>query len=464
MGARLRSETGTALATALAALAVVGVLTASFAAASVRLSDTSNASRDDKRALAAADAGLEAAISRINSMPEQVGVKCFTTAFVDPVDGVCPTQGPENLGNGASFSYHVTPVLDEGAICAGVPLTNAPTAGGDNTISHRCVTATGVAYGQTRRVQARVASYQGAPIMPVRGVLGLQYVSMGNNASIEGYIGSNGQVTLGTNATVSVLELAERAPNPIIGNGASIGTLKRRDFAQGDFVVAPIEFGNSATVNDNARITNGLDTKSGSVTYDAATRALSINGSLTLGGSTYNFCRITMDQGAQLNLAPGAMVRMYVDSPDRDGGNCVPSGMTASQARQAGYGSMSLGNNATFNNTGHADSLQFYVYGWHSTPMNSISFNNSAVLKALVYAPRSVIVLNNTSNNTANEQLRGGLVAGAIDVRNNTRFRWDESLEEVRADTVAHWVRTAWSECQRRATSATDPGSGCATG
>jgi Tfp pilus assembly protein PilX len=457
MLARLRCERGIALATALAALAVTGVLSASFAAAAVRLSGTSDGSRDDKRALAAADAGLEAAVARLNATPTQVQNKCFTTAFVDPVGGVCPAQGPEEMGNGANFTYRVTPVLTTDGVCAGVPLTNASVAtGGVNTVAQRCVTSVGVANGRTRRVQARVASYEGAPVFPKPGILGLNSVAAGNNVNIGGYIGTNGQVTLGTNAAVQTVELGPGAPNPIIGGGATIQQVYHRSQAEGNFVLAPIDFGNSASTNNNLRISSGLDTNSGPLSYTHATRDLSVGGSLTLGGGTYNFCRLTMNNNTQINVAAGARIRIFIDSPDRPGSGCIPAGMTAAQARAAGYGSMSLGNAAVFSNTNREDSLQIYIYGWNDGTQ-TIQFNNTAVLKAAIYAPQTTIVFNNSA------QLYGGIVAGGIDFRNGGTFTWGAALSELRGDMVAHYVRTAWTECRRQPTVATDPRSGCSS-
>ena len=86
----------------------------------MRLSDTSTASRDAKRALAAADAGLEAAMFRMNVLGLQSTSKCFTTAAVDPATGTDPETGgtpsagecagvADDLGNNSSYTYYVTP-------------------------------------------------------------------------------------------------------------------------------------------------------------------------------------------------------------------------------------------------------------------------------------------------------------------------------------------------------------------
>ena len=89
----LREQTGIALPSALGVLVVVGVLSSATFAVSTRLSDTSTASRDAKRALASADAGLEAAMFRMNEVGLQSESKCFTNAAIDPGTGTDPETG-----------------------------------------------------------------------------------------------------------------------------------------------------------------------------------------------------------------------------------------------------------------------------------------------------------------------------------------------------------------------------------
>ena len=126
----LREQTGVALPAALGVLVVVGVLSSATFAVSSRLNDTSTADRDAKRALQAADAGLEAAMFRMNDIGLQSETKCFTTSAVDPGTGTDPYTGgtpatsecagvKEDFGNNSSYTYYVTPALSDGAKCGG---------------------------------------------------------------------------------------------------------------------------------------------------------------------------------------------------------------------------------------------------------------------------------------------------------------------------------------------------------
>lgn len=453
---RLRDERGNALVTAIGVLTVTSVLTASVFAVSTRLSDSSNRSRDAKRALSAADAGLEAAIYRINKQNVQTTAKCFTNELVDAVAGEC-TGWTEDIGNGASYTYYVTPALADADTCAGLPVDDS-VINGVQTIMQRCITSVGSANGQTRRVQARVASYIGAPIFPEDGIVGLQKVKVKNSAGVNGYLGSNGSIELGNNSSTNTVVLGPSAPNPTFGNGSSSGEVLRRSSSEGNYVLAPIDFGDSATDNDNDRIPEGDDFSAGSVSYSATQRVLTMgnNAVLTLGGGTYNFCKLTMGNNAQITIAVGAKVRIFLDSPDRAGSDCTPAGMDGEDAREAGYGTITMGQNANWNNTQDAINLQMYVYGWDDGS-HEVDFNNSNVMNAAIYAPQSELIWNNSGTVT------GGVAAREVEFKNTAVFTWSASLASLRARTVSIYYRTAWKECRRAPTTATDPESGCTT-
>jgi hypothetical protein len=471
-----RDQTGIAMPAALGVLVVIGVLSASLFAVSLRLNDTSTASRDAKRALAAADAGLEAAMFRMNEIGLQSTSKCFTTAAVDPATGTDPETGTtpaagecagvsESLGNGSTYAYYVTPELVDGDVCAGLPVHHADPDGAV-TVSQRCVTSIGEVNGERRRIQARVASYIGTQLFPVGGILAINGMKVKNTAIVYGVLGSNGQIELGNNSYVGGgIKLGTAStPPPILGSGSTLGgPVTYRSEAQGAFVLAPVDMGNTATLNDNSRISSGLDTGS-NVTYtNTATvpRTLSIanNGSLTLGGGTYNFCKVTLGNNAYISVAAGAKIRFFLDSPDREGSGCIPSGQTAAQARSNGYGGMVLGQGANFNNPGEAISLQMYMYGY-SDGTHKVEFNNSLAVNAAIYAPSSELVWKNTAG------INGAIAASVVEFKNSATFEWaggsgQFDLSELRADTVSVYYRMAWAECRKARTTSTDPESGC---
>ena len=483
---RLREQTGVALPAALGVLAVVGVLSTATFAVSTRLNDTSTASRDAKRALAAADSGLEAAMFRMNEIGLQSPSQCFTTAAVAPATGTDPEIGgtpaagecaaaQDDLGNNASYTYYVTPALGDGDVCAGLPVyLNDPS--GEVTVTQRCVTSIGEAGGERRRIQARVASYIGTQLFPVGGILAINGITVKNTAIVNGVLGSNGQIELGNNSYIGggIKLGTSSTPPPILGSGSTLGgPVTYRSEAEGAFVLAPVDMGNTATVNDNDRIATGQDSGS-KVTYTNtanAPRTLSIanNGSLTLGGGTYNFCKVTLGNNAFITIAAGAKIRFFLDSPDRltagTTDDCIPDNYTgtasqkAATARANGYGGMVLGQGSNFNNPGHAINFQIYMYGY-TDGSHSVEFNNSQAVNAAIYAPSSELIWNNTAGIT------GAVAASKVEFKNSATFSWaggagQFDLSELRTDTVSVYYRMAWTECRQRRTTTSDPESGC---
>jgi hypothetical protein len=474
----LRDQTGVALPAALGVLVVVGTLSAGTFAVSNRLNDTSTASRDAKRALQAADAGLEAAMFRMNELGLQSVSKCFTTSAVDPGTGTDPEVGgtpasgecagvEDDLGNDSDYIYYVTPALDDGDTCAGLPVHHTDPSG-EVTVTQRCVTSIGEVNGERRRIQARIASYIGTQLFPVGGILAINGIKVKNSAIVSGVLGSNGQIELGNNSSVAGgIKLGEQnSPLPILGQGSTVGgnpPVTYRNEAEGAYVLAPVDMGNTATVNDNNRIVTGQDTGS-HVTYTnttAAPRTLTIanNGSLTLGGGTYNFCKVTLGNNAYITIAAGAKIRFFLDSPDRSGSGCIPSGQTAAQARANGYGGMFLGEGSNFNNPGHAINFQIYMYGY-ADGSHKVDFFNSQAMNAAIYAPSSELVWNNSAGIT------GAVSASKVEFKNTASFAWaggsgQFDLSELRTDTVSVYYRMAWTECRRIRTTTSDPESGC---
>jgi len=471
-----REQAGIALPAALGVLVVVGLLSSSVFAVSLRVNDTSTASRDAKRALAAADAGLEAAMFRMNVLGLQSTSKCFTTEAVDPASGTDPETGgtpadgecagvEDDLGNGSDYMYYVTPALQDGDVCAGLPVHHTDSEG-EVTVTQRCVTSIGEVNGERRRVQARVASYIGTQLFPVGGILAINGIKVKNTAIVNGVLGSNGPIELGNNSVISSgIELGTAStPPPILGSGSSLGgPVTYRSEADGAFVLAPVDMGNTATVNDNGRIASGQDSGN-NVTYTntgQSPRTLDVgnNGSLTLGGGTYNFCKVELGNNAYITIAVGAKIRFFLDSPDRAGSGCIPSGQTAAQARSNGYGGMVLGQGSNFNNPGHAINFQIYMYGY-ANGTHTVEFNNTSAMNAAIYAPTSNLIWVNTAGIT------GGVAASTVDFKNSATFAWAGdsagfSLSDLRTDTVSVYYRMAWTECQRHRTATSDPESGC---
>lgn len=451
----IRREDGVAMVVAIGVLSVLLILTATVLGASTMLGTQTSRETLNKRAFEAAEAGLQATVYRLNMLAPNSD-RCIGGASetVQAPTGSACSAYTESLGNGASFTSWTTAELSVGGTCAGSQV------GSTTSIAERCVTAAGTVNGVTRRVQARVASYATAPPFPIAGVVGLSSVTITNNAHVVGGTGSNGLVTINNNGSASSVTLGPSAPNPSVGNNGISGPITRRTVSQGPLALAPVDPGNSATVNDNGRITNAFanprvspfDSVSGGVTWNASARTLTLNNnaSVTLGGGIYNFCSLYLNNNSTITLAPGARTAIYIDSPQRSGSGCGSS-----------TGTFYMDNNSSFINnsppvagSGFAHdptALQLYIVGKTNS---SVILRNNAAFYGTVYAPSSSLYLRN------NAQTWGAFSANVIDIENNGTVTADPNATNIRTSGGGVFFRTAWRECSPT-TATSDPSAGC---
>jgi Tfp pilus assembly protein FimT len=405
-------------------------------AAATQLAGNSNHDVNSKQALEAAEAGLRTATYRLSMLQPADGM-CVTGVVVSPTGGWCGPDGPEALGNGGTFTFWTSSALALGT-CAGLALQN------QIALSQRCVTAIGTVNGVSRRLQTRLAAFVATPLYPLPGVIGLQSVTVAPNAHLTASVGTDGTISFGNNASASATLLGPAAtltPNV----NASPGPVTTRTAAQGPYVLANVNPGNSAAVNDNGRISSGLDV-SVKTTYTPSTRALSLGngGAITLGGGLYNFCSLTAANNTTIALAAGVKAQIFIDSPDDPNSGCP-----------AGSGTLTMSNGASFvNSSQDPTALQIYVYGSNSNT-NVVTLANNTAFYGSVYAPHSTIQLSNTAN------FYGAVAGNVVSINNVTNVFWDARAGTLQASTMALYYRTAWHECPLQPTSPSDPGSGC---
>ena len=167
---RLRAENGFALPLALSILATTGVLLAATVGFAVH--NTDRAIRDGKssRALAAADAGVEAAVYRMNKaiiggqVQGLLGVPAATVAELRCVsisagqltittgsNGWCPQSGTETIDGPATAGASWSQSQFSYSFSTGIRIGTNP-----NELIQRRVISTGTSGGVTKRVMATV--------------------------------------------------------------------------------------------------------------------------------------------------------------------------------------------------------------------------------------------------------------------------------------------------------------------
>jgi hypothetical protein len=439
----LAPERGIALPAVLLLLFAVATLGAAVVAASV--SGTSQAARDRgvKRSVAAADAGLSTAVYRLNKLAPKAlfcAVVGATGLETEPVqaDGWCRTE-TEQLDSGVTYSYRVSAALDV-------------TVNGQSLLQRKIV-ATGTANGAKRRAMAVVGSLTGRTLFGGYAVITLSDLTMPNSTRIDGNVGSNGNVSLTNTGTL--------CGNLTYGPGKTFSTENSGALCPGyvsgaatqPFVLNPVDQGNAATANDNGRIgLSGPDVvlDSPQTVWNSAARTLSLNNSstLTLTGNVYSFCKLDINNNAQLIVAPRAPtappLKIYIDAPQ----NCPGV---------AGAGTVTLRNGSSISNLNtNPTTLELFVVG-SSTTATSVNFENNfqEQIPMIIYAPQSTVLLQNHTS------IIGAIAAKAVTLQNNTGVIYNGLIDNLTVDGLLPlFRRQTWLECATRQPGSA-PDSGC---
>ena len=461
MSALIRREDGIALASAMLTLMVVTVVTGVVAATAIQASGTSNQTRNSARALAAANAGLQAATFRLSAIGA-ASTSCFTNQDAGaPTGGVCPGQ-TDSLGNGESYTYYVSPVLSQSSSCAGL-WVNGPSS---QPVDQRCVVSIGTANGVSRRLQQRIVAYQpassgggggggsyntGNSEFPFAGIFafGSGGVTAGGTFSLNGFMGSNGPVSLPTGATVRWgvwYYMTQTVTGCVSPNCSTIGLPFPIPLI---FVTPDSIYASTATSNANSSISWPAG-----VTYNSAKRTVTETGPNTTVGSAsnpvvlpsgnYNFCELDFNGDTYLSIAAGARVNIYIDSPWRTGSGCTGS-----------TGNVNVTGNLHFINpnrdpTALTLAVRGDPTGAHTSTVNINNVPSGSQLWALISAPYSDFT-------TSTLNVGGAIVVKSFTSTNAVNFTGTVTPPST---TTEAYYPAGFHECPATP-SGSDPNSGC---
>jgi type II secretory pathway pseudopilin PulG len=474
MSFRLRDEHGVALPVATWMLVIVSLLVAGAFTVSSRLSDSTVDDRAQKRALAAAEAGLQTAVQRLNQIrtPAVPSTHCLTTQAILPTAGECPAAPWEDLGNNSSFTYYVTPHLGTTGTCMTLPtVTVNPT--------DRCVTAVGTASGITRRLQVRVVEQQGSIGYTQIGVVGDELVETWNSDELHSDVGSNQEVDFGNStklfadSSLGVEGGVTLAPGATPGyhGGASVTIPGGVDTVAAPFELPQVDFETVENNNNNAVLP--------ATRYNSTTRRFRVDsGTYTFPPGTYHFCRLYLGNSVNLQFSSSALTQIYIDSPARTDSVCNNAG-----ADVIHDGTFNADNSVTVNEVGgHEEFLEIYMYGtgredtrprysettgsgWNcdwvastakpSECTSDFMLDNSVKFWGTVYAPNSTVQAHNSV------EWYGAVAANKIRFFNSIKFWLTDAVKNKPSGTQGASVRRGWSECNPTPTVGTDPESGC---
>jgi Tfp pilus assembly protein PilX len=446
----LIDERGIALPVALAVLvAVLGLATVAARSAIVATHQSSR-DRSAKSAIEAAQSGLRAATHELNML--QPGLSnCVSkdgsgnlSAVSVPASGWCAPES-ETLGDGASYTVQVS---------GGTHLTVNGQA-----IDERKVVATGTANGVSRRATYTIDAATGSALFPKGyAMVAKDTVQFKNNATIDGGIGSNGDIIFKNNSAVCGPVTYGPGGSFTSGNGFSqCSGASPPAAASQPFPLQPVDMTGPNASNNNVYITRAVtadpttpkDTCSNcnQITWNSSTRVLTMGGNsvLTLTGDVYSLCSITLTGSAQLQIAARTTpMIMYIDTPESCGGG-------------AGMGSATF--DGTFVNV-NSDASTFVLQVAGSTNVaTTVGIADSSASKSspmAIYAPNSTVDFKN------NLTWKGALVAKTIKMKNNADITYDSSIEVLLSGSATRLYESqGYKECATDPSSSTDPTSAC---
>jgi hypothetical protein len=413
-----RSERGMAVPTALMALV------ASFALASVAVMSTVNVQRgterdhDSKEAIAAADAGANIALLRLNRYLPSLSTAhpCIGPdgEYQTPTGGWCPATATEAVG-GATYSYAVSAYAG-----TGTPL-NIVSVGSSGTVK--------------RRVNVALSTTNGKGVFADERMVGQDKIEVNGNIKIEADIGTNGSIVKsGSSGTICGDErhgIGQTAPTP------SCSGVKYEENRELPAIVPPA---NIATENANCMLsqscTSGpyagkVDTYTKKNPWTEASRVIDVegNGTLTMNGNDYFVCQLNVGPGT-LYMSAQARVRIFIDTPQNCG--LAPG---ATQVNISGNANIiSSGYNPK---QGVYEIPAIYLLGNGGVTITA----NSGTNHVLIYAPQSHIDFGGGA-----EWI--GMIAGkSIYMHGNPFFKSDPNLKEPDITYSGRFQRTRYVEC-----------------
>ena len=415
-----RNERGIAVPTALMALI------ASFALGSVAVMSTVDVQQgtkrdhDSKEAIAAADAGANIALLRLNRF-----LPSLTTAtpcvgpngeFQTPTGGWCPSTASEKVG-GAVYSYRISAFTENGTI-------NVVSVGSSGTVS--------------RRVNVSLKTSTPKNIFAKERLIGQEEIEIvGTKTKIETDFGTNGNIITGGTPKLCGNDRVgpgKTGPNPTCGKQKTEGTQNLPPIS------AP---SNIETYNDNCRLAQKctgqkagqVDTYSKKVTsknpWDAAARKVDVASKeqLTMGGTIYWVCKVEI-QGT-LYMPALTSVQIYVRKPQE----CE---MKPGDP-QVVIGAQAVVESSSYNpSQGLYEVPSIYVLGEGSVKMEGAPESSNEVM---IYAPLSEITIGGNANWT-------GMIAGkTVKIHGNPTIKSDPNLKLPETNVASLFERTRYVEC-----------------
>ncbi len=440
---RASAESGFVLPAALIVLLVITLLTG--VAVTVAVQSSAGTSRDEsvKSELAAAEAGLQVATYRMSQLKPET-TKCINEK--EAVTTKCE-DSRESIGNNATFQYWTSLPLKEKETCGGREVEKEKVS----EEVRRCATSEGRVNGVEPgvRLQALVVSLPGEPLFILHGIVGLSEVKVSGSVKVPAIVASNEKIIgEGSAAFERGFELCApkgsftpKAGSERNASGVTVGGVKEdaaleKERAKSECPLKAKLPPNHATEKNNEDSLIGTTDKfGGNEKYSWEKYELKMEGTttLTLGSSgvtsKFYFCSVKLPKGsAQLKIAAGAKVEIFIDSSEDPAGKCK------------GVGEFKIaGGDSLLNETKNPADLLIELYGKSLfTYENGTSVN----LEASVYSPEGEVLINGGT------KFKGGIVGNKVHLENGAELvEWSEEVQQLTNGIPTPYIRKVWEQC-----------------
>jgi hypothetical protein len=402
--------------TLLILLIVLAIVTAAISQA-IQVSSKANRDPLVKAALQAADAGVQTAIFRLNSLAQYLTNSPTTTPCVEAtvdanqnLTGLvleaalttgpswCPASPAQRIGNGESFSYQMSPILTVGG--------NPADPDGLHYTLDRRIVATGTVSGAggtlTRRVVQTVTGPQPSLLFYDYALLGQNAVTVSGSAQV-GSATTPAPIRSNRNVTVQLSSGGVQCGNVVYGPPASGGTFSgaATGCPPGQTVSSaasafPLPTIGPPSSNNNAALATAC---AAILSCTFSSGILSLSGSpattLTMPAGSYELCSITVAGASTLvigNTAASPVV-IYIDPPGTNG--CTPPSS----------GAVSIAGNATLTATTGVspNAFRLLVAGLSGSPgaaSTAVNLSGSSSLQTpmTLVAPYSTVTIGGSTN------------------------------------------------------------------
>jgi hypothetical protein len=448
---RLASEGGFAVPTVM--LMTVAALGMAGVAVMTSVQGQGGTVRDQgtKSALAVAESGADQALLHFNRYGLVPGsTPCAPVGSTTPdAEGWCAEVAGTTV-NGGTVSYQVKPTSSE--------LPN-----GEIAWTELELVSLGTVAGVTRRINISASSSSGQDVFFDAAVKSKDGINLESNAEIHAGTATNGDLTLASNAKQCGTATVGIGKEIVGGGGyySDIDCTSTGTALEDEINLPPVNQGDAPTNNDNYRLFE-LDQISGNkntACWDGLTgkgkegacgsRELVIgsNSAVTLGGSVYSFCKLTLNSNSSLYVESEEPVKIYFDSPEACG-------------YEAGTAQLELLSNSRITSEdGEATDVALLFVGSPNTATKILLNSETAVdgpceQNFVIYAPYTDIELD------SNTRFCGALAGKTVHLDSNAEVWTSSGIGNfVLPNTAPHYVVDKFVDCSTSPT--TPPDEGC---